>query len=235
MVPADTVARIAKLTRPLDEETQWIVEQAILDAQSDVAAYLGQPIVPALTHETGLWPQTGGSLTAASTWLLSGEPVIAVLSAIPDVSWHGTYTVYYTYGLDAANDPALEPIRRWVRAAALASPGVAEAYETQNPVASRVITSLSAEGQSVAYGSVSVPGSSAGGAAGSGAPGSVPLLSSLDRWRVAGRRVFQRRTPGWSPVLVGAGGGPAGSQILVLDPEVPVPVGTPAGTIILRR
>jgi hypothetical protein len=198
IVDPDDIARRAGLTRPMDSDTQWAVEHAIIDAQADVEAYLGQPITPTETTESGLYPANGGSLTAATTWLLTYAPVVEVVSATAEGvdPWpYGTYTVVYRYGLDAANDPRLGPIRRWVTAAVLSSDAVVGAYEQQNPTTSRVVTSLSAEGQSVSYGATSSPGATTGGEPGSGVPGSVPTLASLDQWRVAGRRVFQRRTP----------------------------------------
>ena len=241
IIQADTVARLAGLPRPLDTDGQWLVEQAILDAQSDVTAYLGRPITPLIATENNLWPQSATlSLTDPRQWLLCNRPVIEVLTTdeeTDDPFPFGTYTVTYTYGLNAVIDPQMEPIRRWIRAAAVASPEVASVWMSVDPSGGggRVINSLSAEGQSVSYGAVTVPGAGAGGgAAGSGAPGAVPLLSTLDRWRVAGRRVFQRRGDLFQGVGVLE---PAitAPPFLVLGLTDPVPEGTPVGTIIIRH
>lgn len=238
IIQADTVARLAGLPRPLSTDDQWRVEQAILDAQSDVTAYLGQPITPLLATENGLYPQSAYlSLTDRRQWLLSNVPVIEVLTAEPEGLEPfpiGTYTVTYTYGLNVVTDPLMEPVRRWIRASVLASPEVSAVYATSIGSGGRVVTSVSAEGQSISYGAVQVPAAAVAGTAGSGAPGSPPLLSTLDRWRVAGRRVFQRRgypyygTSVLEPVT-------SAPPFLVLGLNDPVPPGTPVGTIIIRH
>lgn len=240
IIQADTVARLAGLPRPLDADTQWRVEQAILDAQSDVTAHLGQPITPLVATESGLWPQSASlSLTDRRQWVLCNTPVIEILTAEPetlDPFPVGTYTVSYTYGLNVVTDPQMAPVRRWITASVLASPAVAAIYAVSDPTGSggRLVNSLSAEGQSVSYGAVKVPAAATAGAAGSGAPGAVPLLSSLDRWRVARRRVFQRRDYLGVALNVIE---PAitAPPFLVLGLTDPVPPGTPVGTIIIRH
>ena len=238
IVSADTVARLAGIPRPLNADTQWLIEQGILGAQADVTAYLGQPITPLLATENGLYPQSAYlSLTDRRQWPLSNIPVIEILTAEPEGIEPfpiGTYTVTYTYGLNVVTDPQMAPVRRWILASAVASSEVASAYSSTAPDGGRVVTSVSAEGQSISYSAVKVPSASVAGAAGSGAPGSVPLLSSLDRWRVAGRRVFQRRgypyygTSTIEPAI-------SAPPFLVLGLTDPVPPGTPVGTIIIRH
>lgn len=238
IIQADTVARLAGLTRPLSDDDQWLVEQAILAAQADVTAYLGQPITPLIATENGLYPQYATlSLSDSRQWVLARGPLIEILTTDAETVYPfptGTYTVTYTYGLNVVTDPQLAPVRRWITASVLASPELSSLYATSDPVGSRLVSSLSAEGQSVSYGAVKVPAASVAGAAGSGAPGSVPLLSSLDRWRVARRRVFQRRgypfyaTSGIPPLT-------SAPPFLVLGLDEPVPDGTPTGTIIIRH
>lgn len=238
-VSADTVARLAGIPRPLDEDTQWLIEQAILGAQDDVIAYLGQPITPLLATEDGLYPQSAFlSLTDRRQWLLCNTPVIEILTADPETADPfplGTYRVAYTYGLNVVTDPQMGPVRRWILASAVASPEVASAYAATAPDGGRLVTSVSAEGQSISYSAVKVPSASVAGTAGSGAPGSVPLLSSLDRWRVAGRRVFQRR--GYYPYYGSSVLEPVitAPPFLVLGVDDSVPFGTPVGTIIIRH
>lgn len=199
IVTADYIARRLGLPRPLSADDQWTVEEAITEAQSDVEAYLGRAITPTQYTETGLWKAFDGS------YLLTYWPLVDIVSETaetdPDTAQLlGTWTVVYTAGLDAANDPLLAPIRRYVVAAAMNSPSVTDLWEAAQPSAGRVVTSVSAEGQSVSYANTSPAGGQIG-PAGSGSPGALPLLSSLDRWRIAGRRVFQRRGEPYPPSI----------------------------------
>lgn len=191
VVDPDDIAVRLGLTLPLSEADQRRVELAILDAQADVEAYLGRTIYPAEYVETGLWPQSDGS------WALCNYPVVTVVSAVEETSEGGqplgTYTVTYTAGLDAANDVALLPIRRFVSAAAMNSPMVLDLWRAARSDGGRIITSLSTEGQSIGYKETTVLGT---GTLAAGAAGSIPTLDSLDRWSLRGKRVFQRRDPG---------------------------------------
>lgn len=188
VVPVERVARRLKLTPPLEPDMQALIEDAIRDAQADVEGYLGRPIVPVTVVERGLWPWSSG-------WSLAEDDVITVVSAVPeaygDGQLTGTFTVTYTAGLDARTDPRLEPIRRFVIAHAVNSPALVEVWEHQQRDAGvrGQVKSVSTEGQSISYAALSQGG---GGAAGSGAPGALPSLVSLNPWRRAA--VFQRRT-----------------------------------------
>ncbi len=182
------VARRLGLQQPLEEDDRWLVEQALIDAQSDLEAYLGRPVTPQSWTETGLvrFPDP-------DRWDLVNSPVVEIVSETAELDEDGVatgaWTVAYTAGLDGAGDPVLEPLRRYVRTAALYAPEVRALFRRLAPEAARQVVSLSVEGQSVTY---------ADTYAASGKPGelgSPPLLASCDRWRVAGRRVFQRRTP----------------------------------------
>lgn len=239
IIQADTVARLAGLPRPLSEEAQWLVEQAILASQEDVVGYLGQPITPLLATENGLYPRYATlGLLDTRQWALCNGPIIEILAADPETDTPfpiGSYTVSYTYGLNVVTDPEMGPVQRWIKASVLASPELSALYAASDTTGAggRLVNSLSAEGQSVSYGAVKIPAASVAGAAGSGAPGSVPLLSSLDKWRVAKRRVFQRRgdpfhSSGIPPITTVP-------PFLVLGLDDPVPDGTPVGTIIIRH
>lgn len=174
---------------PLTTERRSTLRDAIVAAQADVCAYLGRDsLVPTQRTETGLWD-------AGPEWLLNcDEDVISIVSTIPEQDLGGaptgTYTVIYLAGLDAANDPALEPIRRYVIAHAKNQPEVTDLWRVATNTKGRVKT-LSAEGQSVTFETPSLGG---GGKTGSGDPGSLPNIATLDRWRLAGRRVHQATT-----------------------------------------
>lgn len=187
-VSVQEVAQRAKLPLPLTVEARSAIRDALLDAQADVEAYLGRPITPRPVTETGKVPLGWG-------WSLDQQPVTRVLSATPEVdpvtgAPTGTYTVTYLVGLDSRTDPTLAPVRRYVTAAALSAPALLEARHAALGPGARVVRSVSVspESQSVSYEDVKLTETGAAGSA--GAP---PALSSLDRWRVAGRRVFTRR------------------------------------------
>lgn len=189
IVSADQVARTLGIPLPLDEDTRWSIEQAIADAQADVAAYLGyDALTPTTRAQEHLVAWMGG-------YDLTYHPVIEIISETPETdpetgSLTGLFTVVYRAGLNAAEDPAQEPIRRYVRAHAANAPTVQALARKLAPQLPREIVSLSVEGQSVTY----TGRDNSATAPGSGFPGSLPGLAALDRWRVAGRRVARRRT-----------------------------------------
>lgn len=188
VVPVERVAARLGVTAPTAAQ-RAVIADAIRDAQADVVAYLGRPITPTTVTETGRWPFAGG-------WrldLAGDESEVEYVSVEPEIEGTGPaayatgyFTVTYRMGLDVANDPALRPILRYVLESALNLPEVLTLYKSTG--AQGELRTVSAEGQSVTFGSATLGG---GGQAGSGAPGALPTLSSLDRWRVAGRRVYQ--------------------------------------------
>jgi hypothetical protein len=190
IVAVDNVARRLGLELPLSTDNEWLVTQAIIDAQAAVEGYLGRGLTPATYTETGLWPPADGA-----SWCLTNGPVVSIVSATVDVDTGGhptgIYTVVYTAGIDAANDPALLPIRQYVTAAAVNSPVVLNLWRADQPNQGRTIRNLSTEGQSVGYADATPLG-----VAKAGEPGSLPNIATLDRWKLAGRRVFQRQG-GW--------------------------------------
>lgn len=195
LVSPETLAVRAGMTLPLTEAQREIITDSILDAQSDVTAYLGQQILPAVYTESGRYDRGDGQ------WNLNDEnvPIIEILDVTPETREGrptGLYTITYRAGIDAKNDPLLRPIVRYVTAHALNSPEVTRLWEITVKPKGR-IKSATTEGQSVTYDRATLGG---GGNAGSGAPGALPTLASLDRWRIAGRQVFQRQTsyrPPW--------------------------------------
>jgi hypothetical protein len=190
VIPTSLLAKRAKLDAT-DPAVHEVLVEAIQDAQADVVGYLGRAIVPTEYEETGV-----GS-TWTGEWDLAplDEPVLEVLSATPELAADGVtptgyYTVVYRAGIDAADttDASLHPIRRYVRAHALNSPEVTKLWQSTGGKGE--VRSVSAEGQSISYGPATLGG---GGEAGSGVPGALPKLSSLDFWRVAGRRAYHRK------------------------------------------
>jgi hypothetical protein len=185
VVHPEIVGRRAGFTLPLTEDDRFAIEQAILDAQGTVQGYLRRPIQPTEVTVTGLYPDPWGY----GRWDLP-DPDARDIVAEPELSSGlatGLYTVTYTTGLDVATDPALEPIRRFIVAAALNAPEVLRRWQLVT-AGSRTVKSVSVDGQAITYGDATQGG---GGAAGSGAPGALPKLGSLSQWRR--RSVYQRR------------------------------------------
>jgi hypothetical protein len=196
--PAE-IARRLGVSQPLEEDDRWLLEAALIDAQADLEAYLGRAVTPRTYVDEHVrrreWP-------GADEWKLANAPIVSITSAVEETDTDGAptglYRVTYVAGLDGANDPELEPLRRYVRTHAIYSPGVQAWYRRTAPDLARTVTSVAVEGQSVSWSDnfpSPVPGQQAGQEAGAARPGSLPTLASCDRWRVAGRRVFQRETP----------------------------------------
>lgn len=184
VVSPETLAKKARIPLPLSEEDRELIIECIRDAQADVIAHLGRPIMPTMYSESGRY-DVGGR------WNLTplDDPILEIVSATQDASG-GTYTIGYLAGLNAKDDPALQPIRRYVTAHAMNSPEFTLMWKTVTKPKGDV-KSVTTEGQSISWDKATLGG---GGNAGSGAPGALPTLKSLDRWRVAGRRAFQRKT-----------------------------------------
>lgn len=190
VVSPEELADEIEMPLPLDARKRRILTKAILAAQSDVVAYLGRPVMPRQYTETGVWPW-------GDEWQLTAhgdDPVVRIVSTTPEtdpvLGALDTFTVIYLAGINARDNEEYEPIRRFIMAHAANSNSVVRLWrEVVNPA--KVIKSSSTSGQSVSY---EIPTLGGGGAAGSGAPGALPTLKSLDTWRVAGRRVHQGRT-----------------------------------------
>lgn len=187
VVSPEALAVSIQLPLPLTDSQREILTQAIKDAQSDVQGYLHRDaLTPIEVVEKGLW-------AVGDEWnLTTNDEVIRIVSTEAeydvDMTALGTFTVTYLAGIDARTGAVYEPIRRYVRAHAANSPDVTRLWRVvANPT--KTIKSSSTEGQSVSY---DVPTLGGGGAAGSGAPGALPVLSSLDRWKL--RRVHVATT-----------------------------------------
>lgn len=194
IVEAAEIARRLGVPLPLDPEDQWLIEEAIRDAQAGLEAYLGRAVVPRAYTDTGVRRYAAAP---PDQWRLSHWPVQSVTSVTEETDDDGyptgLFTVEYVAGLDGANDPELAPLRRYVRAAAIYSPELRSWYRRVAPELARHITSLGVEGQNVTFSDAYAP--PGGGGDEAGGVGSPPTLQSCDRWRIAGRRVSQRRTP----------------------------------------
>jgi hypothetical protein len=193
VVSPEYVAKRAKIPLPLSEEDREQIIDCIRDAQSDVVSHLGRQIMPTVFSETGRY-DVGGQ------WNLVGldDPLIEITSVTAETADGqptGAFTITYIAGINAKDDPALHPIRRYVTAHAMNSPEFTLLWKASTK-AKGDIKSVTTEGQSISYDKATLGG---GGNAGSGAPGALPTLSSLDFWRLAGRRAFQRPTPDREP------------------------------------
>lgn len=186
-VDAYALAERLDITAP-SERVLRKLDRAIADAVADVWAFVG-PILPHEVTETGKWPlATGWDLEEAPRRIIS-----TTAETFDGTTLTGTFTVVYEAGRDWRTDPDLEPIRRYVMAAAENTPSVLRLWQ-ETTGARGPIKTVSTEGQSVSYGDVTRGG---GGAAGSGAPGSMPLLASLAGFKQPG--VYQGKTRGVLP------------------------------------
>jgi hypothetical protein len=151
---------------PLTAQQREAFRDAIADAQSDVAGYLGRPLVPRPRTLTAVQPFYGFDLNDPRSW-----PVPDMDDAVHVVSYKetadGAYDVRLLVGLNAA---AERPIVRYI---------VAHAVETirnspdSGSGGGRRVTSVSAEGQSISYDSAPVAGQA----------GALPALDSLAGYR----------------------------------------------------
>lgn len=215
-VQPDDVAAMLMMPRPLDGPGLGVVTEAIRGAQSDVQAYLGRPPVPAEYTEQHLLPRPEG-------WRLKQTPVLSVVSATAETTGTGQvtgrYTVVYVAGLDSVNDPDLFPVVRYIKLHAAYDPFVQILWRQLCPNIATRVTSGSTEGQSATItDALPTPSAaisrSANAAQRPPVPGDLPSMTTLDRWRVAGRRVYQRPSRPWdaspwpySPPQPGSWGG----------------------------
>lgn len=189
LVSPDDVARRLRMVVPvLDPDERALLTEAITDVQTLVEGYLGRPLTP-VTYVEHLSPIPPTLLMPdESGWPVSNTPLIAIVSAVADLDVDGratgTYEVTYTAGVDLSAQPL---VLQYIRAHAARHPLVSPLADP----ATRVVRSASREGQSLTFEDASKAGVSAGEA------GPLPTLSSLDRWRVAGRQMYVR--PGQSP------------------------------------
>lgn len=163
---AEEVAEELGVTLPLtavQRERYWTKIQA---AQADVSNFLGRPLVPTPRQLLEVTPLYGYALTDPQAWPIQQyDDIVTVQGYVANLD--GTYSVDLLVGLDAA---AEQPIVRYVIAHA------AEAIRndpTAPESATRRVTSVSAEGQSISYDS----------APQAGQVGALPTLDSLSTYR----------------------------------------------------
>jgi hypothetical protein len=194
VVQPEELAERIEIPVPLTAEHRRVLTDALLDAQTDVEGYLGRPVVPSLYTEADRWSYDDVNFNLT---MLGDEPLVRIVDVtaqVYDGVLSGYYTVQYLAGIDARTDPVLRPIRRYILLHALNSPEVGRLWK-QVTKAKGEVRSVSAEGQSVSFAAATLSGTAATGTKpGDGTPGTLPTLESLDRWRVAGRRVHQAPT-----------------------------------------
>jgi len=181
------VARLAGLD-PSQQGVLDTVREAIQDVIADVEAYLGRPIIPAEyteKHVRAIYDEH------SRTYDVEHPPIVQILEETAELDEDeiatGLYTVRYIGGIDARERPYVA-IRRYIeKAAAFAHPLVRRlVVQAKVP---RQIKSVSADGQSVTY--VDEPKTNDSTTA-----EGVPPMSTMDKWRIAGRTVYIR--PGWT-------------------------------------
>ncbi|MGC4950905.1 hypothetical protein ACLQ2N_32535 [Streptomyces sp. DT224] len=173
LASAEQIADKLKVPLPLSAQQRETFRDAITDAQSDVAGYLMQPLLPQPRTLAGVHPVYGWDLYDARAWPLHDvDDIVTVVSYSENPD--GSYDVQLLTGLNAARE---EPIVRYVIAHAAESirndPGTAG-----GDGAGRRVTSLSAEGQSVSYDAAPLEGQA----------GALPTLASLAGYR---KRVYR--------------------------------------------
>lgn len=188
----ESIATRLGMPLPITVSQREILSDVILDAQAAVEAYLGRPIIPATYVDRRIWPSGG-------RWVLSQSPVLDVVSEVEEVDENsagtGYWLVTYRAGLDVRGDPQYGPIMRVLRAHAVEHPESIRLWRTVghgSAAGDRRTKTLSAEGQSVTYEFTGFDGTAESSRAVGASVGGPVLWASIDRWRTAGRRVFQR-------------------------------------------
>jgi hypothetical protein len=190
VIPVEKIAKRLGLDVPPTDDDAEAIAGAIYDAQAEVEGYLGRPITPTVFVQTNSIAYTDG-------WHLSESKVIEVQSAVPETDPvngepTGRYTVTYLAGIDATQ-PIYLPIRRYIEAAVLDHGEIARIWQAkQGTKAARRERSVSVEGQSISWDYLTPSGVDGKQGQADRLGTGRPSLASMDRWRLAGRRVFQR-------------------------------------------
>jgi hypothetical protein len=189
-VDAYALARRLEITAP-SERILRRLDDFIADAVADVEGFLNQPITPVTVTDASRYPWPSG-------WDLTQPPAREIVSTVAETDVNGQatgyFTVTYTVGLDWVNDPDLEPIRRYVMAAAQNTPAAIRLWLASTGYRGPV-RSVSTEGQSVTYGAETLGGTKG---AEIGTPGALPSTKSIEKWK--------RRTVSQPPTRVHIGG-----------------------------
>lgn len=189
-VSPESLADTLGIPLPITAAQRDELARVIIGAQADVEAYLGRPVVPEVFTERQLWPMGGG-------WRLANSPVVEVLAEAAEVDQDGRETGYWTVtyraGLNVRDDRTYGPIQRVIVAHAAEQPAAVRMWREHGYGAGggdRRVRSVGAEGQSVSYEYMTPSGQSTAAA---GSVGGPVLWKTIDRWRIAGRRVFTRK------------------------------------------
>ncbi|MBV1940761.1 hypothetical protein KUF83_29960 [Streptomyces sp. BV286] len=173
LASAEQIADKLGVPLPLTASQRESYRDAIADAQSDVAGYLGRPLLPQPRTLTDVKPLYGYDLYDPRAWPVHElDDVVTVTSYSDNADGEDTYDVQLMVGLNAA---AERPIVRYV--IAHAAEGIRNS-PTQPPGSTstdrgRRVSSVSAEGQSVSFESAPVAGQA----------GALPALDSLAGYR----------------------------------------------------
>ncbi len=163
---AEQVADKLRTPLPLTAAQREAFRNDIADAQADVVAYLGRPLIPVPQILRSARPLFGYDLDDPRAWpVRTDDDITTVLgyTSNPD----GTFDVKLLVGLDGA---AEEPIVRYVVAHAVEA---IRNSPTVEGAAGRRVTSVSAEGQSISYDTAPIAGQA----------GALPALDSLSGYR----------------------------------------------------
>ena len=186
--PDDMARRIGFVEATPSPEQMEVIRTAIIDAQADVVAYLGQPVTPTTTSVQVAYGDNIDHVLRDYTYVRD-------VAYTADPALPGYTTVTFVHGIDLARDE-FAPIARYLRYAVLNDPTIIRLWQDLPGAKFKRIRSASTEGQNVTYdfmgpdGRVSPTGQAVRAAA-ADAVDSGPSLSSLDYWRIAGRRISQ--------------------------------------------
>lgn len=161
-------------------QQQDLIEDWMLDAQGDVEDYLNRPIFPFEVTRDDAWKVAGRDDLdwRAWPWVLDEyDDEYRVVSA--SANGDGTWTVTLSVGLDGPNTRGIvtyvkEAVRERAR------------HDAAFPTIERVVSSVSAEGQSLSYADK--------GSAAKGDPGGVRGLDTLRRHRRFSAKRARTRT-----------------------------------------
>ncbi|WP_404949147.1 hypothetical protein HFP70_35785 [Streptomyces sp. ARC14] len=166
LASAEQVADKLGVSLPLTAAQREHYRTVLAEAQADVVAYLGRPVVPQPRTLRNVHPLFGYDLDDPQAWPIQRlDDVVSVVQYVDALD--GTYDVQLLVGLDGVTE---EPIVRYIVAHAAESIRTATTAEGGS---GRRVTSVSAEGQSISYEAAPLAGQA-------GAP---PALTSLDGYR----------------------------------------------------
>ncbi|WP_181160455.1 hypothetical protein [Streptomyces solincola] len=165
LASAEQIADKLGVPLPLTAAQREQYRTVIAEAQADVVAYLGRPVVPQPRTLLGVHPLFGYDLEDPQAWPIQHlDDAVTVVQHIDNLD--GAYDVQLLVGLDGVLE---EPIVRYV---------IAHASESIRTTAGadgggRRVTSVSAEGQSISYEAAPLAGQA----------GALPALDSLAGYR----------------------------------------------------